>query len=37
MGYSYFYIPRGYVIDYDNYELLKYFTKCIDDFTKKHK
>ena len=37
MGYSYFYIPRGYVIDYNNFDLLKKFTNCINDFTKKHK
>lgn len=36
-GYSYFYIPRGYTIDYNNYELIKEFTSCINNFTKKHK
>lgn len=37
LGYSYFYIPRGYTIDYTNRELLKYFTEQINLFTKKHK
>ncbi|MDD6224253.1 MAG: peptidoglycan bridge formation glycyltransferase FemA/FemB family protein [bacterium] len=37
LGYSYFYIPRGYTIDYDNYELLKQFTLEIKKFTKQHK
>lgn len=36
-GYSYFYIPRGYTIDYDDFELVRLFTKFIDKFTKKHK
>lgn len=36
-GYSYFYIPRGYTIDYENYDILYEFTKRIKDFTKKHK
>jgi len=36
-GYSYFYIPRGYTIDYSNYNLIEEFTKEIDKFTKKHK
>ncbi len=35
--YSYFYIPRGYVLDYDNHELIKEFTNQINKFTKKHK
>lgn len=37
LGYSYFYIPRGYTIDYSNYDLIEEFTKEIDKFTKKHK
>lgn len=36
-GYSYFYIPRGYTIDYEDYELIKVFTSYINKFTKKHK
>lgn len=36
-NYSYFYIPRGYTIDYENFELVKKFTNYIDKFTKKHK
>ncbi len=34
---SYFYIPRGYVLDYSNLELLKEFTKEIKNYAKKHK
>ena len=37
LGYSYFYIPRGYVMDYKDYDLLNEFTKNINIFTKKHK
>lgn len=37
LGYSYFYIPRGFVLDYNNFELLSEFTNCIKEFTKKHK
>lgn len=37
LGYSYFYIPRGYTIDYSNYDLIEEFTKEINNFTKKHK
>lgn len=37
LGYSYFYIPRGYTIDYSDYKLIETFTKEIDKFTKKHK
>lgn len=36
-GYSYFYIPRGYTIDYTNIELVDYFTKEIKKFVKKDK
>ena len=34
---SYFYVPRGYVLDYDNLELLKEFTKEIKNYAKKYK
>ena len=34
---SYFYIPRGYVLDYDNLELLKEFTNKIKEYAKKYK
>ena len=27
LGHKTFYAPRGYLIDYDNYELLKFFTE----------
>lgn len=37
LGYSYFYIPRGYTIDYNDYHLLESFTMEIKKFTKKHK
>ena len=37
MGYSYFYAPRGYVIDYSNRELLKEFTEALKIFAKKEK
>lgn len=37
LGYSYFYIPRGYVMDYNDQKLLKIFTEHIDQFTKKHR
>ena len=33
-GYSYFYIPRGFTIDYTDSELLKFFTLEIAKFTK---
>jgi len=36
-GYSYFYIPRGYTIDYSNYNLIEEFTKEINKFIKKNK
>lgn len=32
----YFYSPRGYVLDYSNFELIEEFTKQIKTFTKKH-
>lgn len=34
---SYFYVPRGYVLDYDNLDILKEFTKSIKEYAKKHK
>lgn len=34
---SYFYIPRGYVLDYDNLDILKEFTKDIKEYAKKYK
>lgn len=37
LGYTYFYIPRGFVLDYDNEELLKFISKEIGNYTKKHK
>lgn len=37
MGFSYFYIPRGYTIDYQDYELLRLFTEEIRKFTKQYK
>lgn len=37
LGYTYFYSPRGYVIDYHNKELLKEFTEKLKEFAKKRK
>ena len=37
MGYSYFYSPRGFVIDFSNKELLKEFTQSVKEYAKKHK
>lgn len=37
MGYSYYYIPRGYTIDYKNLELVKFFTLEIKKYCKKNK
>ena len=37
LGYSYFYSPRGYVIDYNNKELLKKFTEELSKFAKEKK
>lgn len=37
LGYCYFYIPRGYTIDYTNYPLLQEFTEAIKEFTKQQK
>ena len=36
-GNKYYYSPRGYVIDWDNKELLKIFTKKIKEYAKKNK
>lgn len=36
-GYSYFYIPRGYTIDYNDKFILQTFTNYIVQFTKKYK
>lgn len=36
-GFSYFYIPRGYTMDYNNFDVLEVFTQEINKFTKKHK
>ena len=37
LGYTYFYSPRGYVIDYKNKDLLKSFTKDLIEFAKSKK
>lgn len=37
LGYTYFYSPRGYVIDYKNKDLLKEFTEKLKEFAKKRK
>lgn len=34
LGLSYYYSPRGYIIDYNNKELLKEFTKKLNEFLK---
>ncbi len=36
-GYSYFYSPRGYVIDFEDRELVTTFTKYLKDYAKKMK
>ena len=36
-GYIYYYVPRGYTIDYNNHELLKEFTKYLLNYCKKNK
>ena len=33
---NYYYAPRGILIDYDNYELIDQFTKCLKDYLKKN-
>ena len=37
LGYSYFYAPRGYVIDFNNNELVKIFTKYLKKYVNKNK
>ena len=36
-GYCYFYIPRGFVMDYQNLECLSFFTTSLKKFVKKQK
>lgn len=36
-GYSYFYIPRGFTMDYSDRELLGFFTDSMRDFAGKHR
>lgn len=36
-GFNYAYAPRGFLLDYDNPELLKIFTKCIKVYLRKKK
>ena len=36
-GYSYYYCPRGFIIDFDDKKLVKIFTRCIKDYAKKNK
>ena len=33
---SLFYAPRGFLLDIDNYDLLKEFTKLISEYVKKN-
>ena len=37
LGYSYFYAPRGFVLNYEDEEVFKQFTKEVVQFTKKKK
>lgn len=37
LGYTYFYIPRGFTLDYSNKELLKFISEEIKEYTKKYK
>ena len=37
LGYSYFYSPRGFVIDFSNKELLKEYVEKVKEFAKKRK
>ncbi len=37
LGFSYFYSPRGYIIDFNNYTLLEFFTKNIKKYVKNKK
>ena len=36
-GYKYYYVPRGYTIDYNNHELLKEFSDNLKNYCKKNK
>lgn len=36
-GYTYFYIPRGYTMDYKDLELLDFITESLKSYAKKHK
>lgn len=36
-GYSYFYAPRGYVINFEDFNILKIFTNELKKYVKKHK
>ena len=36
-GYCYYYIPRGFVLDYNNFSLIEKFTACIKVYAKEHK
>ena len=36
-GYTYFYIPRGFIMDYSDRELLREVTKMVDAFCRRHK
>lgn len=35
-NYCYFYAPRGYILDYDNLDVIEYFTKSLKEYGKKH-
>lgn len=37
LGYSYFYIPRGFTMDYKDLDLLKFMTENVNKLCKKHK
>lgn len=36
-NYCYYYIPRGFILDYENYDLIKTFTEYIKKYVKKNK
>lgn len=36
-GYSYGYSPRGFILDYDNKEIIKEFSNCLKEYMKKNK
>lgn len=36
-GYCYYYIPRGFILDYSNYELIEDFTKHLKEYARKNK